>query len=579
MTNAAFLLTVPGRRGETEQPERPGAVPPRASAGLFHRGRPARKMQPPAAMKTFAALSVFTLAPALLAPASARAQQINTGQVSAAQPADPADPADEEQVDPAPQQEIPLADPNDTAADPSQIDWPQDVASEEAAVDSYDDGYDPQAYTQFQDELAPYGNWIDDSSYGRVWMPASSIVGDDFTPYYTGGHWVLTEYGWTWVSDWSWGWAPFHYGRWVIVSGFGWCWVPGTMWGPAWVTWRVGGGYVGWAALPPRGVSVTATYGHRTPWRFCRSGDLGLPRPRCLPLHQMRGIFHRTTLCTNDRVLTRGRTTVHINAGPRYIPRATPTKMMTVAPHAFPKRAILPRPGATISTRPWIRAANASPRPDVIGSGPTAGRHSFVPGSGMPGSGMRGHAVPGSGAPTPRIYNPPRPFAAQPHTWGPSMHAAQPPLGNIAPRINNPPPGPRVFPQPPGNRPSRPFDTNNPARVYNPPPRTPFHPPTINPTRAFAPPTVQRPPMQPFHQAYTPPQMHATPQRSFSPPQRSFSPPQHTFSPPQRSFSAPQRSFSPPQMQMAPQRSFSPPAAGQFGRSGGGMHFGGAHRR
>ena len=144
---------------------------------------------------------------------------------------------------------------------PSQIDWPQDTAAEEPAVDSYDDGYDPQAYTEFQDELAPYGNWIDDGTYGRVWQPEASLVGADFTPYYTGGHWALTEFGWTWVSDWSWGWAPFHYGRWIVVSGYGWCWVPGTIWGPAWVAWRAGDGYVGWAALPPRGVSVTATYG------------------------------------------------------------------------------------------------------------------------------------------------------------------------------------------------------------------------------------------------------------------------------------------------------------------------------
>jgi hypothetical protein len=68
-----------------------------------------------------------------------------------------------------PEPYLPPQDPYDTAADPSQIDWPQDVAAEEPAVDSYDDGYDPQAYTGFQDELAPYGDWIDDSSYGRVW--------------------------------------------------------------------------------------------------------------------------------------------------------------------------------------------------------------------------------------------------------------------------------------------------------------------------------------------------------------------------------------------------------------------------
>jgi hypothetical protein len=32
---------------------------------------------------------------------------------------------------------------------------------------------------------------------------------------------------------------------------FGWLWTPGTVWGPAWVSWQYGGGYVGWAPLPP----------------------------------------------------------------------------------------------------------------------------------------------------------------------------------------------------------------------------------------------------------------------------------------------------------------------------------------
>jgi len=85
---------------------------------------------------------------------------------------------------------------------------------------------------------------------------------------------VLTEFGWTWVSDYSWGWAPFHYGRWIVIVGHGWCWVPGTIWGPAWVAWRAGDGFVGWAPLPPRGVSVAVTYGGHSGWRFSRAADL-----------------------------------------------------------------------------------------------------------------------------------------------------------------------------------------------------------------------------------------------------------------------------------------------------------------
>ena len=374
-------------------------------------------------MKTLAALSLFTLAPALLVPAGARAQGIEqktgrnkrtetkgrgraTGRAAAGRTAPfeqevalAAQPIQMPEPYQPPPDYQPPPNPYETAADPSQIDWPQDVTAEEAVVDSYDDGYDPQAYTQFQDELAPYGDWIDDGSYGRVWTPNASLVGTDFTPYYTGGHWVLTEFGWTWVSDCSWGWAPFHYGRWVIVSGFGWCWVPGTMWGPAWVTWRSGGGWVGWAALPPRGVSVTTTYGHRSPWRFTRAADLGAKRLRCLPMRDTKGMFHRTTNVANDRVLTRGQATVHINAGPRYIPNATPARLKAVAPHAFPQRAILPRPGANMSARPWIRARRAAPARRVTAASLIGAR---AQAAAPPGSGAAGATSPEpDAAPTP----------------------------------------------------------------------------------------------------------------------------------------------------------------------------------
>ncbi len=100
----------------------------------------------------------------------------------------------------------------------------------------------------FYNELAPYGQWVPSQAYGSVWLPNA---GPDFQPYATDGHWVVTEFGNTWVSDYPWGWAPFHYGRWYFDSQYGWAWVPGSDWGPAWVSWRSGGGYYGWAPLGP----------------------------------------------------------------------------------------------------------------------------------------------------------------------------------------------------------------------------------------------------------------------------------------------------------------------------------------
>ncbi len=109
----------------------------------------------------------------------------------------------------------------------------------------------------FYDELSPYGQWIEDPEYGYVWMPQVDV---DFRPYYTNGYWVMTDYGNTWVSSYAWGWAPFHYGRWVYSNRYGWLWIPGYEWGPAWVCWRFGGGYYGWAPLGPW-FSVTLAFG------------------------------------------------------------------------------------------------------------------------------------------------------------------------------------------------------------------------------------------------------------------------------------------------------------------------------
>lgn len=68
---------------------------------------------------------------------------------------------------------------------------------------------------------------------------------------YSRGHWVYTDLDWTWASDDGWGWATDHYGRWYFDPADGWVWVPGNEWAPAWVAWRYGGGYAGWAPLPP----------------------------------------------------------------------------------------------------------------------------------------------------------------------------------------------------------------------------------------------------------------------------------------------------------------------------------------
>ena len=101
----------------------------------------------------------------------------------------------------------------------------------------------------FYERLAPQGQWFRHATYGWVWHPSAVAVG--WRPY-TIGHWAWTDNsGWLWESDEDWGWATYHYGRWFYDNSSGWVWMPGTTWGPAWVSWRSGGGYVGWAPLTP----------------------------------------------------------------------------------------------------------------------------------------------------------------------------------------------------------------------------------------------------------------------------------------------------------------------------------------
>jgi hypothetical protein len=164
--------------------------------------------------------------------------------------------------------------------------------------DSYDTAY-------FYDELAPYGLWVSHGPYGYVWIPR--YVGYSWRPY-TQGHWVWTDYGWTWVSVERWGWIAFHYGRWGWDRRLGWFWVPDIIWGPAWVAWRWGDAHVGWAPLPP-GVEFVPGHGYGRHkwdipghhWNFVHGRyflDRSLDR-RVLPAERNATIINETTFNVN----------------------------------------------------------------------------------------------------------------------------------------------------------------------------------------------------------------------------------------------------------------------------------------
>jgi hypothetical protein len=107
-------------------------------------------------------------------------------------------------------------------------------------------------------ELDANGSWVQTADYGPVWFPNN--VGYGWQPYHN-GHWMNhAPWGWVWVEDEPWGYAPFHYGRWAQVGGR-WGWLPGPptahpVWSPALVAFaggiQVGGvGVSAWFPLGP----------------------------------------------------------------------------------------------------------------------------------------------------------------------------------------------------------------------------------------------------------------------------------------------------------------------------------------
>lgn len=122
----------------------------------------------------------------------------------------------------------------------------------------------------FYSSLAPHGEWIAVDAGIYAWRPIGVTSG--WRPYYY-GQWVWTDDGWYWDSSEPWAWAVYHYGRWYYDDYYGWLWTPGYEWAPAWVEWRVGGPYVGWAPLAPYAVfsiSFGVYYTHRwvTPYDY-----------------------------------------------------------------------------------------------------------------------------------------------------------------------------------------------------------------------------------------------------------------------------------------------------------------------
>ncbi len=162
--------------------------------------------------------------------------------------------------------------------------------------------------------LNQHGSWLVSAQYGHVWQPRE--YNPNWNPYYD-GHWVYTEMGWAWVSDYQWGAIPYHYGTWVADPNAGWVWIPGNIWAPSWVVFRTGSGYIGWAPVPPGfSVGMSIEFGGPSSFVYVSSRDFLAPRLRTsiIPMNRTNVFINNTTVVNNIVV----QNNVVVNRGPDY---------------------------------------------------------------------------------------------------------------------------------------------------------------------------------------------------------------------------------------------------------------------
>lgn len=463
-----------------------------------------------------------------------------------------------------------------------------------------------QVSAEFQSALEPYGSWQPHPRFGEVWVPYDLPPG--WRPY-TYGRWVYTEeWGWYWVSDEEeadWGWVAFHYGRWAHDRRLGWFWVPGDEWGPAWVDWRRGDDYVGWAPLPPD--EIIYEYDNNPAyWMFLPPRYLVEPRVRVyfLPPQRTLVVFRRTVIVNRTVRLEhrdhRGRFAVNPGIAPGIVAAASrrPIQTFHVQPRVLASTqgvagAVQVRPQDL--SRPGQRHQRGQPRP----GGPSQLQATVQPAQTVvqpvgrvpqpqalrndergrlgptPPRAAQGAAV----APTPQPNDAPRQPGAPPPT-GPAVQTPRSaPAPATSPQTTTPPaaaPSTITPPQQPERR-----DTGPSRGPAGPPPQQPTivrpippqaTPPSSPPPqpqqqlRGPPPPSGGPPAQQPTIVRPIPPQ--AAPPSSPPPPQQQLRGPPPPSGPPpheQRSMQPPPqpRQAQPPpqpQVQAPPQRA-APPAA------------------
>jgi hypothetical protein len=387
------------------------------------------------------------------------------------------------------------------------------------------------------DDLDDQGDWRDDSNYGHVWFPNQVAVG--WAPYHA-GHWDwITPWGWTWVDDSSWGYAPFHYGRWVTVGGR-WGWVAGpvaqpAVYAPALVVFIGGGpggfgGNVGWFALGPREVYVPS---YHVSEAYVTRVNVS---STTVNVTQVTNVY-RTTIVNNTTNIT----------NITYANRNVQGAVMVVPQHAFVSAQPVAKVAVTVSAQQIAaaplsgRVAVAPTRESVMGAKSATAGHVAAPPAAVASRQVVAKKTPPP-PPVPFVKqqaalaaHPGQPLArSEVQTLRPAATAAArpmvkqaPPAKPATPTMGKPTTQPSAArPAAPANQPANrpgqpaaatPAQPNRPAAA--PTPAQPNRPPAAQPAPAPRPaqPEANRPPT-------APPSRPATPQPA-TPPARNERPP------------------------------------------------------
>jgi len=355
------------------------------------------------------------------------------------------------------------------------------------------------------EDLDATGSWRPDPDYGQVWYPQAVPAG--WAPYRY-GHWSWIEpWGWTWVDDASWGFAPFHYGRWALVGG-AWGWIPGPV-----------------AVRPVYAPALVAFVGGPG-FSLAIGGGVGLawfplgPHEVYVPSYQTSMAYVNRVNVSNTVVNNVTITNVYNNTNAtnvRYVNQTAPGAVTAVSRETFVNarpvgQAVVAVNPATLARAQVVRTAAVAPTQTAV-----LGRPAMASAPHPPASALNRTVVTKATPPPPPVafaqrqqllqQNPGRPLAVQqvqqiraqsPPPARPAFRPA-PPAAAVTPVPSNPPPAVQpyrnpnsVAPRPvvPITPPNRPMTT--PATPVQPPPPRQFEP--IRPVEQ---PRVPRPPEQP----------------------------------------------------------------------------------